>query len=275
MTRLPLRRTALAGLGALLALGGCDRQAAKPVGDVIATVAGRDITKRDLDAEARARGIRFDTKDGTATRNALLGYLVSRTMLLDVAHKSKLDRKPVLLADRLRADANVVAQAQAAVWMAGQPGVTEQQLAKVRGDNPQIFTGRQTLLVDQVRFPATANLPGSGGRETLDAVSAQLDQLRTPHDRVRQAVDTAQIPRATVEQLMANPTVPLRFDTGAVGNYVVLLQAKPNPAPEAEQRQLALRMLQNTYLDNRIAAEVKAMRRDGRVSYRAGYEPKP
>ncbi|MES2754576.1 MAG: hypothetical protein V4659_07925 [Pseudomonadota bacterium] len=262
----------LLALSSLLLAGCNQREKAKPVGDVLATVNGRVVTIRDLNAEARARGVRFDTREGNAQRAAMLEFLVARTMLVDAAAKARLDRTPEVLADRLRADANILAQAQVKRWTSTMPGATGAQINAFRAENPQVFAGRQALTVEQIQVPSSVTLP----KITAASIGELADMLRTtqiPNQRGRTVIDSANLPKATVAALQANPGAIVRIDGGPAVSFLSLVSAKPIPTPEQLQMQAAAQLMQRQNLDRRIAAEIARLRKAGRITYREGYAP--
>lgn len=258
---------------AVLALAtGCNRHA-KPTGDVVATVDGRDITTGDLQAEARSRGIRFDTPDGSAARAAVLRFVVSRELLVGRAKKDGFDTKPAILAEKRREEAGILAQAEVAKMMASAPPITPAQVDAYRAANPQTFARRQMLTVNRAAIQLTSPLPNEP-RDTMEAVLAQAAALRLPVQQDQPTIDSATIPRQTFEALLAHPDVPLRVDNGlGTATFVTLASAKPAPAPEDQQKQAATHALQAQWLDTSIAGSFDQMRKAGTIQFKPGYQP--
>lgn len=232
-----------AGLATIAAacLAGCGDRA--PSGQVVATVAGVDITRRDLAVEAALR--RQGPVPAAALRGAMLADLVDRQLLARRAEREGLDRTPEYLAalrrNRELLLASLAAQQIAASLPEPSPGEVRAYLDRHRPH----FADRQLFLL---RRPAEATDAG-------------------------QWVDGAELPAAALRAIAALP--PGR--TAAVPSIAEgsLVVARRRAAPivgEAAQRQAAAAIRQ-ARLGQRIAAVIAQEQAQTRVRYQVGFGP--
>ena len=148
-------RSAGLALVTLATLAGCHRT---PSGQVVATVDGTEITRRDLITELKALGGRSDA-DLKAVQSGLVTTLVDRQVLIDEAKRQKLDKNPDYLAAEKRQNdvllAAMFAQSLATRAKAPDAGAVQSFISS----NPEMFGGRKILLTSQVSAPMAGITP--------------------------------------------------------------------------------------------------------------------
>jgi EpsD family peptidyl-prolyl cis-trans isomerase len=214
----------------LLALvaSGCDSGSAPkaPTGQVVATVAGQEITVRQLQAEL-SRAVAVPPAQQKEQRRAALNFIVERTVLADEARKEGIDKDPeFILLNQRAADTLLVQQLQAKI-AAGVPAPTAEEATRFQNDNPNMFAERKIFDVEQIRMNVPSDrsvLAKLQPLKTLDEVANLLTENKIAFQRGTASIDAiAQTPKL-VNAIMALP--PQEVFVFPAGNQILVNQIR-------------------------------------------------
>jgi len=237
---------------AMLVLSGCgdDKKKAEktPTGQVIARVAGDEVTIHELNTERRYVNVPATMKDEDVSRG-LLEALVERKALVKRATDAGLDRQPNVLLELRRAREQVLAQAYIQEQAASRTPVAKRDIEKFVADNPRMFAEQKVLYLDQV---ATSNasitpelIATLDKAKNLNEVETILDQNSVKHVRRLDSTSTAVMPPELVTQIKnAKADDVLLMRTGDVAYFSVLLSERPQPLTGDDALEMARRTLQ-------------------------------
>jgi EpsD family peptidyl-prolyl cis-trans isomerase len=177
---------------ALLVLAGCHFQKAKaPTGQVVATVGNREITVRELHAEASATFAPFASNEKLREQEAFRA-LLERVILASAARDQGLDKDPqFLLLEQRQTDA-LLAQRLEAKIAAGVPAPTKEEAEQFELGNPNMFAERKIFHIDQIRMirPADKSIIAKlEPLKTLDDVAAFLTRSNISFQRGTNILD--------------------------------------------------------------------------------------
>ena len=258
--------------GAMLA--GCEK---KPEGQVIATVNGEEVTRRELVSEVNAIGSgNLSEEQMKAAQPTLVQGIVDRKLLVQEAKRSNLDKNPQYLAERQRADDILLVRMLAQSWTGRQ---TKPDAAAVRAfiaGNPQMFGERKAVLVDAIVTPSSSItaqqlLP----YKSNDAIAAWLKESKKPFQRVTRPIDTATLPKQFVQQLLSQAGMggPVALNDGNTLTIMAARSVRPMPAPSNQWNRIAEQTILEQAQNKTVAAELKRLRENGDVSYLPEYVP--
>ncbi len=264
---------------ALLVLSGCgdDKKKAEkaPAGQVIARVAGDEVTIHELNTERRYVNVPANMKDEDVSRG-LLEALVERKALVKRATDAGLDRQPNVLLELRRAREQVLAQAYIQQQAATRTPVAKRDIEKFVADNPRMFADQQVLYLDQV---ATANasitqelVAALDKAKNLNEVETILDQNSVKHFRRLDSTSTATLPPELVTQIKkAKSDDVLLIRSGEVAYFSVLLSERPQPLTGDDALAVARRSLQARKNQADIAEIREAAKQGIEVVYLGDY----
>jgi len=275
-----IRAAALAFMA--LAVTGCDDKSKKtadatPGGQVIARVAGAEVTIYELNEERRHVTVAPNAKPDDVTR-ALLDALVERKILAKQAIDAGLDRQPNTLLELRRARETILAQAYVTRQAAGRTPVAQRDIEKFVADNPNMFANQEELFVDQVVVDNASLTPELEKTihpsKNLADVERILDENSIKHFRRVETLSSAVIPpEAATKMENAGPDDVFVFRNDQIAAYSVVtgkrlqpvtgdvalslarnrLQSQKNAADLAEIRQVARQGINVTYLGDYTA----------------------
>ena len=178
--------------GSVLALSACDRDVPKaPTGQVVASVGGREITRRELQTEMT--GLTAATPAiQKEQQKAALQRLVQRAILVNAAKEQGIDKDPAfaLLAQRAT-DAMMVQMLERKV-VASVPAPSDEEVAQFIQTNPDMFAQRRLFDVEQIRMPLTSDpkiIKQLEPLKTMDAVAAFLTKQNISFQRGANVMD--------------------------------------------------------------------------------------
>lgn len=265
-------RRILLGLALVCAtLGGCKK---KPEGQVVATVNGEEITRRDLVSEfATLGGTNGD--DLAAMQPALVQAIVTRKLLVQEAQRSNLDKNPQYLAASKRGQEALLAQMLTQSWIARLTPPRAQDIPAFIAANPLIFGQRKLLLADTITT-SNASISEAQLRKLTsnDAIAAWLTANKKPFQRGDKTIDTMNLP-----QELARPMVdkagqqPMAIN--ANGNYsIVSVKAiREAPVPADQYTKVAQAAMTKRQQLQTSEEQLKRLRGSADISYLPGFAP--
>lgn len=273
---------ALAGCGLI---GGGDKEAKAPTGQVVAKLDGQEITVLEVNAELAGTPIppAMNRRDA---EKAALNNIITRRMLVKAAEAQELDKTPEFILQQRRAMEQLKVQALARDIAGKVVAPTRDEAVKFMDENPSMFRERRIMTVDQIQFLRPDNIAELGfeAAKTMEAVEAILNANNIPFRRQPATLDTLGANPAFVTELMKvldqNPKELFMFATNAPGapGPVVLVNevqsTRVDPFTGDKAREFATNFLRNQRIQQALEAEVKkqqAAMKD-RVVFQPGWE---
>ena len=270
-----MKRLANGGLILVVAAGASLAACSKtPGGQVVATVDGQEITRRDLLAELRAVGGRSEA-DLQSMQGGLASLLVDRQLLVEEAKREKLDKNPEFLAAEQRQRSILLASMLAQSFNARIQKPTAAAVQQFVSANPLMFAGRKLMAVSEINVPAKGVDP-----KALAAVHGQqavLDYLRSKNLKpaVRTTtLDTLVIPKPLTEKLLSMPAgEPLAISNGTTIVFTTVLNTRDAPVPADQQAKVAENVMMQQAAGKQIQDQVQQLRGAADIKYLPGFEP--
>ena len=172
-------RAALAACAALLGASGCDRT---PRGQVIATIDGEEVTRRELLTELAAAASGTEISADRAATDAALERVIERKLLAKAAQSALIERTPDFQA-RARAEReDLLAQILLQRSADAVPRPTAAQIAAQIAAQPWRYAGRMAILFARADGKGTtivdsAALPEAAARAVLSARPGEAVRL--------------------------------------------------------------------------------------------------
>lgn len=269
------RRAALFAIAcAPLLLAGCQK---KPGGQVVAVVGSEEVTQPELRAEADAAGVPAGT-EAQSYAPAMLDRVIQRNLLADYARDQNLDRGPEYVARRRQLEQSLLANLALKKIAGALPAPTPGEVQAFISANPALFGSRAKIALDQVRFPAPADvaqIKALTGLGSIDAIVAKLGADRVPNARGRAALDTGTVEPMVARQIAALPNGQL-FDLTVKGETFIsaIVGREPTTTPPASWTQPATAMLQRERVQKAVIAQMAKLRSGAKITYDPAYQPK-
>ncbi len=250
-----------------------------PVGQVVATVGGEEITASDLRAEMG--GAVAPTPEAQRDlESSALRSIVNRHLLVGVARDQKLDKSPIYAIQRKRAENLTLIGLLEAKLQAGVPTPSREEADRFVAEHPDTFGQRKIFVVDQVVAPSVPQAVVRAMRpfKTLGEIEALLDQNKVPHWRAVGAIDGLSGDPASITQIAVMPSddvfvVP--SGTGVLVNQVRETRIVPVEGAVAINQAIAMLKTKRTQeLVNRQIEQLISARANT-VRYNVDYKPKP
>lgn len=234
------------GILASLTLVACEGDG--PTGQVLATVDGKDVTRRDVAAELDAApGIR----NQPGARDQALEAVIQRELLVRIAKRRRIDVSPEYLsAIRQARDEILTEQLQNAVAAGLQPSTIQEARAFVSA-NPAMFAQRM-----QVRaiYAPVAN-------ETNAATN----------NRNLVTIDTAVVSPAVAKQLIEGVSgQPIRIERDGQTHIVTIVERKATPITGDQAVEVARQVIRRYRLDAAMEKMIVEERARTAIRYQAG-----
>lgn len=271
---------------ASVALAACDQKAAKPEGQVVATIDGQEVTINEMKMEANGLGQQAAGVSQKLIESVGLARVLERKMLAAEAKRRKLDQSPQFVLAKARNDENLLVQALQAE-VAGKVSETPREAAqKFIEENGIIFGDRRILILDQIQFlqtPLMDKLPLTEAKN-MAAVERQLLDANIEFRRAPQQIDTLLLdPRLSKEivRLAQGPNgEPFMFTDQPAGApapivYInVVSDQKTEPFTGERAISYAQQLIQRQEISKRLQAELTRLRElnKGKIVYAAGYD---
>lgn len=273
------KRLAISTACALAALvAGCHKGA--PEGQVAATVNGEEITLQELNTEIQANNVPQGVDRQVAQREALQ-HIIDRKLLLAAARDKKIDKSPEYQSEKQRADELLLAQTYAKQQLAVIPVPTDANLATFMSAHPNVFSNREILQLDQIRFRPTSpndlkKLDAIKADHNLDTVAQHLDGLGIKFERGRTGLDTAQAPTDLIKAINALPPgEPFVLPNNGIITINAVIGHQPAPVDQTQARQAAVGAWRQEQFTKLITDQLKQMRDGAKITYQSGFAPPP
>ena len=222
-------RGALVAAAACVALAGCHFPGLgggqkAPTGQVVATVDGREVTLRELNAEMGSAAYP-DPKTRKVAEQQALRNIVARIVLANAARAQGLDKTPDFALQKQRAIDSVLAQALQQKLIAGVPQPTKDEAQNYVSSHPDTFLERKVFVVDQIRMPRVPLevLKTLEPLKTMEEIEAVLNKDNIPHQRADATLDAVGADPRLVDfilKLPANEVFVLPANDGLLVNRV-------------------------------------------------------
>jgi peptidyl-prolyl cis-trans isomerase C len=254
--------------------------AKRPVGQVVATVDGREITIRNLDAELKG----FSTSDPKAhglAEQAALRALVSRAILADEARAQGLDKTPEFALQRQKAIDQLLVQALASKFAATVPPPDREEADTFIAAHPDSFAQRKIYTVDQIRTARAGDpalLEALKPINTLEDAETLLTQREIEFHRVTTDLDALSLDPAindSIAKLPSDEVFVIPTEGGILISQIRQTRVQPFTGEPAVRFALGLIQGQRTHeatsraLDAIVAKGLSAVRYNKQFAPRA------
>lgn len=264
--------TAAAMIVVAVTAAGCEKKA--PKGQVVATVNGQDITRRDVMAELQAARVPANV-DVKAVQPLATQQIVDRSLLVAEAKKEGLDKTPDYLAMQRRATDQLLAEQLVAKWAKQLREPSDADVRAYIADNPHMFGERKVLAVDQVRASqAGLDLKQFEPAKTMDQVIAILNAQHQRFDRGRSTIDTVRLTKAAAKQIAdLPPGMPFINGDGSNVIFSVVSGSSDQPLPDAAQPNVAKAAMREIAMRKTVGDQIKSLKTGAKIEYQPGFAP--
>jgi EpsD family peptidyl-prolyl cis-trans isomerase len=265
-------RAFLLGMTALLTLTSCGQEAKKSGSQVVATVAGEELTAPMLEAALHALPVGADTRD-VQIQHKISQRLIDQMIFAREARRLELDKSPVVVRRLEAAERAILASAYVERLGVGtQP--TEVQITMFFEEHPHLFAARRryTLTDLPVRGPA-AQIAHHVQAFTRDDMS--IEQLivvlkESGTSVVSNSINVTgdALPDAVARRLgQMTPGMQFTYNVDGVQHFLRLEAATDSPVSLALARDAIRDHLARQDLRARAQAELKQLRREAKIQY--------
>lgn len=252
----------------------------QPVGQVVATFEGQEVTVRDLNAELAGVNV-SDPKLRKAAQQYALREILARKILAAAARAQGLDKTPEFAIARDRAMEALLAQALAAKVAAGVPPPTQEEAQSLITAHPDSFAERKIFTVDQIRtaHPLDSTvLAALKPLNTMDSIEALLTQDHVQFRRGAADLDALALDPEVVASIVKLPAgEPFIIPTGGYVMISEVKQARVEPFSGQPAINYAMQMLRRQHGQQAVSRELSADLAKGGASvrYNKDYAPPP
>lgn len=257
-----------------LLLPGCNRSISEE-SQVVAIVGDEEITRAELELEARERGV--PAAGDRQMRDALVRELVERKLLVQLARREKLDRSPefVLASRRL----GEVTLAQRLLSGLESDSAPPPAIARYIAQNPRAFAQRAYFSVDYVQLPAPldenlrARLQSAGSGEDIVRLLASAGVKGT---RRQELWDSASLTPAMYEAIRGmKPGQGFVIPVGGAVLAGILSFTSAQPVAEDQRAALAQAMIQQEAKQKVLRQLLQEIEPRTRIVYAPQFAPAP
>ncbi len=269
----------LAKLLLLLALVGLVTACGKKHGDEkssqsIVSVDGEEITVHQVNNELQRANIQ-PAQQEAASRQIVQG-LVDRQILLQAAHKEKLDRKPQVMQAIENAKMQILAQAYLQERVVSVAKPTSAEIDEYRAQHQDIFANRKVYVTDEAVFSLAA-----GSAANLQEIAKSEKTLKELEGLLKERQVKYAIKRVAHAAETLPPQLLTQFSKMAVGQMVFIGANVPNaqtmavsmaeikvmPISEKDSKPLIERILTEQKRKQTAEAEMNRLREAAKVRY--------
>jgi EpsD family peptidyl-prolyl cis-trans isomerase len=265
-------------VSAAFALAACRSETKEqPDGQVVATIAGEEVTIRELTLELSSVSV-SDPQMMKAAEAAALSAIINRKIFAEAAREQGLDKSADFQLARRRAQELLLAQQMQKQISAKIPRPTREQAERYIAEHPNSYAQRKIYAVDQIEF-ATAGKAGKlkefGALKTLAEVEQKL---------LLEGMKFQKAP-ATIDALSVDPALMARIAKVAPGRVFLIPRGDSVVASEIRNAQVApfsgeaaivhaQNILYRESLNKAMAERAEALKaKAGDIKYKKGYEP--
>ncbi len=258
-----------------------------PTGQVVARLAGEDITQLEVTAELQGMPVPPNVPRRDAEKAALQN-IITRRMLMQSAQERELGKNPQFQMQQRRTDEQLHVQALARDIASKVTKPASDEIDKFMAENPSLFKERKFFILDQIQFLPPPNLKAIGLEKikTMAEVETALTANKVEFRRQPASLDALganpQFVREVTALLARSPDELFMFANQAPGSGQPIMlvnqvkEVRIQPFTGERARQFAERYLLNERIQKALAAEVKKQQVAARakVTYQKGWEPK-
>lgn len=264
----------LSSIVVLALLAGCNKQ---PGGQVVAVVNNDEITVQELNVEARAAQLPAANANDKQAVGGLLQRVVDRNLLADYARREGLDRGPDYVARKRQMEQALLADLAVRKLAGGAANPTQTEISAYIASHPFLFSERQKLELDQVRFATPANpddLKKLTAAPTLDGVIADLNARGVKFARGAAAIDTGTLDPAAVRQILAlKPGEAFALSTAGQTFVSVVTGKSAINVDRSAWPNIAAEALRTQRLTKLMGDSLKQLRGSAKIVYDPAYKP--
>ncbi len=259
-------------VGAII-LTGCEKSAE---GQVAAIVNGEEVTLQEINAALSEANIP-EGADKELLQQRALQQIVDRRLLAQAAKESGIDQDPTyLIRQRQLTEALLVRM------YADKAGTTikvpdQAAIDKYTEAHPFSFANRTVYAVDQIIFPAPANLGELKKLEsanTLADVAEILTSMGINYTSKSAQMDSVQVPPAMMAQIVSlAPGEPFVIPTGATVTANVIKAQQKVPYNAEQAGPIAVKAIRNEEMAEIMKQRLTEAKAKAEITYQTGFAP--
>lgn len=262
----------------VLAACGSSDDKSEPTGQVVARVAGEDITIGELNAELSGTQIPAGVDRAIVEKQALQA-IVERRLLANEAKQQEIDKNPNYLLQQRRTNDLLLVQLLRDKIANAVPRPSRAEAEKYIADNPTLFSGRRLYVLDQIQFGASEDeelIARIRDTKTMDELEQLLLQRGLEYRRTPSSLDTISAPVEMAQKLTELPAgevFVIRQGPTFVANRIVETRSIPFSGEKAIE--YAQGRVRSERVQEKLTAEAKSVREKSKdnVVYQAKYNP--
>lgn len=254
-------------------LTGCEKTAE---GQVAAIVNGEEVTLQEINAALGETNIP-EGVDKEAIQQQALQQIVDRRLLAQAAKEAGIDQDPAyLIRQRQLSEALLVRM------YADKAGTTikvpdQAAIDRYTEANPFTFANRTVYAVDQVIFPAPADLGDLKQLEvanTLADVERILTGMGIKFARKSAQMDSAQVPPAMMAQIVSlAPGEPFVIPTGGTVTASVIKDRQSVSFNPEQAGPVAVKAIRNEEMAKIMKQRLAEAKAKAEITYQSGFSP--
>ncbi len=254
-------------------LTGCEKTAE---GQVAAIVNGEEVTLQEINAALGEANIP-EGVDKEAIQQQALQQIVDRRLLAQAAKEAGIDQDPAyLIRQRQLSEALLVRM------YADKAGTTikvpdQAEIDRYTEANPFTFANRTVYAVDQVIFPAPADLGDLKQLEvanTLADVEKILTGMGIKFARKSAQMDSAQVPPAMMAQIVSlAPGEPFVIPTGGTVTASVIKDRQTVSFNPEQAGPVAVKAIRNEEMAKIMKQRLAEAKAKAEITYQSGFSP--
>lgn len=248
-------------------------------GQVLATVNGTDVTTNELNAELVGAQLPAAGEQRKAIEQQALQGLVDRTILADIARERGIDKSPIFIAQKRRAEENLLVQILQRDIASKISPTTPAEAKSFMESNPALFAQRKIFQLDQIQFQPPKDMSKLKAYEplnTMEEIALQLTRDGLPYRRAPGSLDPAGTDPRILKELLSKPEGEI-FIIPANGALVAtrITGSKPEPLTGPKAEQYAMGVVQQRKIAEATKKDLEERVKKAResVKYQEGYAP--
>jgi hypothetical protein len=171
----------------------------------------------------------------------------------------------------------LLAQAYARQQLAAIPVPSDAQVEKFMADRATVYTDRQQLSLDQIRFVPPRDIKALNALDkdkSLDQVAAHLTALGIKYERLPAGLDTVNVPPQLMQAINKLPaTEPFVIPSQGFITVNVITGRKPVASDPLEARAAAVRAWRQEQFSDILQQQLTSLRTTTKVDYQNGFGP--